>query len=234
MTMARVEVGRDELAALVERAMEQASTAVAAELAGAADRLEERARRLKAAVDRLAAGLGANHPEVTALRSAAETSAALAAAARHTRARREELPTPTADTWLVFGRVFQADGDPGAALQVRAVDTAGKPVEALDPVQTNRDGDFSLTIREADLPDPRPDLLVRVEDDKGTKLAESLDPLRFQLGQAEYVQLFLPEPQRRARRTRRTARTTPERPGGRRTGGRRRRPGGAGTEPEGG
>jgi hypothetical protein len=119
--MAQVQVPPERLAPLAEAALGRASDAVASELARSADLLNRRAARLKAAADRLQAGLGANDPEVAGLRQAAKAATDLAAAAGRARARREKLPVPTADTWVVFGRVLQADGDPAARVQVRVV-----------------------------------------------------------------------------------------------------------------
>jgi hypothetical protein len=229
--MAQVKVRPNELEALVEAALGRASGAIAPELARSADLLNQRAARLEAAADRLEAGLGAGDPEVTGLRRAASATATLAAAAGQARARREKLSTPTAETWVVFGRVLQADGGPAAGLQVRAVGHAEDHQVALDPTQTDDDGDFALVYRDADLAEPRPDLSVQVEDAKGKLLAASPDQLRFQLGQAEYVQLVLPVSRRGGRAAQRPARASAKRPTGRRAGGRRAK--GAGPAAEG-
>jgi hypothetical protein len=232
--MAQVQVRPDDLTALVEAALGQASAAVASQLERSADLLQRRAASLEAAAARLEDGLRPDHPEVAGLRRAATTTTALAAAVDQARIRREQLPAPAADTWLVFGRVLQADGEPAAGLPVRAFGhtDAGEPQVVLKAATTDEDGDFALPYREADLPDPRPDpfpkLFIRVEDGGKAVLAESPDPLAFELGRAEYVQLVLPEPRRRAGAAKRPARAAAKRPGGRRSGGRRATgPGGA-------
>src|SRR5688500_16827892 len=95
----------DEIKESLDEFLGQASDAAAPALERFAELQEQRAARLGSARERLKAGLGEDHPQVTALGEAAALADRLRSSLRATSVRESHRPKVGPHEWVVFGRV---------------------------------------------------------------------------------------------------------------------------------
>jgi hypothetical protein len=212
MAQGRVPLGT--LGALGRQLLGEASSALGTAAEDLSGRFGPRATRLGQAGTRLEKQLGPAHPEVVALRRTAAAASAVKHAADDTATQRNNVPAPTEDTWVVFGRVTRADGKPGARLTVRVAKADGSVLDASQPATTGTDGKFVAAYQRPAGAGDLSELAVTVEDAKGTVLVTLGDRLSFLAGGADYVQVvLLARPTRQAKATKKAAKPAPKRSG---------------------
>ena len=206
--MARVSISLNDIAPTAGRALEEVAAGAAATLHDVAGLLDARATRLTAAADRLRESLGEDHPEVVALAEAAAADETLGASAREAADRQSRRPAPGPDEWLLFGQVLRRDGGPASDVRVRVTNADGK-LKVTPTATTDGFGDFHVTYRRPDFPDPPQtvaELFVLVEDAKGGRLLQGEQGVRFAPGRAEFAEITVDdrpaEPPKAARATR--------------------------------
>ena len=94
------------------------------------------------------------------------------------------------NTWLVHGRVIDADGGPVEGAIVSVVDESSKPVEALGQATTDIRGYYELryVVEEGEQPvlDEGDDLFVTATDDEGAVVYRDETPLHVAVGLIDY------------------------------------------------
>lgn len=99
------------------------------------------------------------------------------------------------NVWSVRGKVTDADGNPAAGLTVTLYDQDLLFDDRLGQTTTNADGDYLFTYRTRDFRDlieRRPDLYLRVLDEKGELLYSPRSKMKAEAGREEVIDLRLP------------------------------------------
>ncbi len=99
------------------------------------------------------------------------------------------------DVWTVRGKVTDPDGDPAAGLTVSLFDEDLFFDDRLGQTTTNADGDYLFTYRTRDFRDlveRRPDLYLRVLDEKGQSLHRTRAKVKAEAGREEVIDIRLP------------------------------------------
>jgi len=103
-------------------------------------------------------------------------------------------PKVEVNEWLVFGRVFDPQGNPVPGLRVRVFDRDRKYDDLLGDTTTDEHGDFAAKYHERDFIETReaqPELYVMVSDSAGATLYSSRDSLVYAAGRSEYFEIVL-------------------------------------------
>jgi len=196
MATNETEIQLDDVKTLADQLMRNASGAAAPAFQQLAQWRKNRAVQLEAAADRLKTTLGEDHPRVMALNRAAASANAFRQVLTVEAVRITRRPTIEANEWLVFGRVFDEQGNPVPGLRVRVFDRDRKYDDLLGDTATDEYGDFAAKYHErdfAEVGEAQPDLYVMVEDAAGILLYSSRDKVRYEAGRAEYFEIVLSE-----------------------------------------
>lgn len=173
----------------------QASAFAAPGLAAFAELYKSRAASLKELQEGLNAEPGENAAQVLIPAGAAEAAEQISAWLETEARREEKRPKVGPNEWAVFGRVFDALGQPGVGLQVRLYDQDRFYDDLLGETVTNEFGDFAISYSESDFKElcegGGADLYVMVKDAAGNALYSSTDSVRPDAGQAEFFEIRL-------------------------------------------
>ncbi|NMG08781.1 hypothetical protein [Brasilonema sp. UFV-L1] len=184
----------DNIKNLFNELQKQTNDAIVGSFTQLASLQQQRAARLASAEDRLKASLGENHPQVIALREAATFANQLQQNLQTTLTRAQRRPQVKPGEWVVFGTVFNSQGNPVSGVQVRIFDRDCVYDDLLGDTETDEYGDFAVIYHErdfADIIEKQPDLYIRVNDMQGNELYSSQDSIRYNVGQAEFFEIIL-------------------------------------------
>lgn len=190
-----------EVAAHLDRALDQADLQREAGLAQLARVRSAKQTMLQREQQRLAKKLGARHPRVQALERKREANTAMLREVNLDLARATTPPINPDDTvWLLHGRVLdrQRQGQPG--LTITLVDAKGNWVRELGYACTDTRGYFRLSVDNLKSPPETPEaadattVQLRVSDRANTVLHTDKLPLTPRLGQVDYREITLGEP----------------------------------------
>ncbi len=99
------------------------------------------------------------------------------------------------DVWRVRGRVMDAEGNPAAGVTVSLYDRDLFFDDRLGDTTTSADGEYRFTYRTEDFRDfieRRPDLYVKVLDERGKTLHTAPAKVRAEAGREEVIDVELP------------------------------------------
>jgi hypothetical protein len=179
-----VRIGQDEILKAVEDRIAGADEARQDGLAGLAIVTRARGAGLEREIERLEQKYAADHPRVQQVRGLLDADEAALQALRAEVARMSVAP-PAADkeAWIIFGAVRQSDGSPLGGVTVMLFDDRNRPVGAVDPATTERDGTYRLDFP---MPKPAPGMadgkapVVHVEVYRGRTRRIAADAMTFQ------------------------------------------------------
>lgn len=167
----------------------QAAQAGAPALNMFAELQQRRAARMANIAAALAQHVGDKHPNVLAIRNAAENLVQLKTWITNQTTRLKNWPKPKPNEWLVFGNVTDSTGNPVSGLTVRVFDKDRKLDDLLGEASTDENGDSWVIYHERDfkeMGENLPDLYVMVSDASGKLLYSSRDKVRFEANKSEY------------------------------------------------
>lgn len=153
-----------------------------------------RAANLNTATTQLQAVLGENDPRVIALKRAASSAERFKMVVADRSAQEAWRPKIGPLEWLVYGRVFDANGAPAGGRHVRVFDRDRKYDDVLGDTVTDDQGRFAAVYHQRDFAELRenlPELYVMVEDESGQVVYSSRSAVRFKAGRAEYFEIQL-------------------------------------------
>jgi hypothetical protein len=159
-----------------------------------AELLDIRVKSLAQTAERLAAGLGDDHPQVVTMRLTATASSQIKDALDTTAIRQARLPRVKAHEWMVHGQVVDEAGAPLEGLRVRVYDKDRRYDDLLGDTETDEYGDFAVVYHERDFSEAGealPELYIMVEDQQGNELYSSRDSVRAAAGRVERFEIIL-------------------------------------------
>jgi hypothetical protein len=109
--------------------------------------------------------------------------------------REAHLPKPSADTLVIQGRIIDAKGRGVKNLQLRITDPQGTIKDRIQPIVSDSQGYFTLTLRGGEFPDlvrNKTDLFITVTDASGREVFKPAQPVHLEPGKAASFSLTLP------------------------------------------
>jgi hypothetical protein len=188
------ELNETEINQRLAKAVTDVSKGNAPALATFAKFQEQRAERLNTGLQQLKKDVGEKHPGYAAIKTAAETAAAMNMQFKSHAERIQNRPVPKSYEWMVSGQVLDANGKPAEGLTVRVFDRDHKSDDFLGESNTDANGEFSVIFHERDFKEAGeqlPELYITVTDAKGSVLHTTRDDVRFRAGRAEYFLIRL-------------------------------------------
>jgi hypothetical protein len=113
---------------------------------------------------------------------------------------KEPLTSP--DSWTVRGRVTDQNGRGIGGMVVNVFDKELIFDDRLGQTETDESGAFNLTYRTKDFRDlieKKPDIYVKVTNQKGKTIYSSQEPIRFEAGRVEVINIQISAPKRSSR-----------------------------------
>ena len=182
------------------QALETAVQGVEASQASVADAVARRRAlrmaRLSAASVRLEQELGAEAPDVRALRDTVDAADRWRVALNRRVERERRRPRPGPGEWTAYGQVVDHEGNPAAGLRVQLFAHHRKVEDDVGQDRTDEFGDFRIgPYRELAFCEPgeeQPELYVRVYGTRNRVVFDGKDQARFRAGRVTHFDIVLP------------------------------------------